>query len=160
MARVYGMEVLRMAEAEVLPFDYESYGKEIGGYIYSAKKKAEAKFPGKAPDFSSAADAAKRMIAAGAAIAEKQRSATSEAAVLNRALIEAERALLIPEGLPNRPWYRHAIYAPGMYTGYAAVVIPGVNESIDRGDAALTQRQIAALAAAITRASQVLEKAR
>jgi N-acetylated-alpha-linked acidic dipeptidase len=100
------------------------------------------------------------MIAAGAAIAEKQRSATSEAAVLNRALIEAERALLIPEGLPNRPWYRHAIYAPGMYTGYAAVVIPGVNESIDRGDAALTQRQIAALAAAITRASQVLEKAR
>jgi len=160
MARVYGMEVLRMAEAEVLPFDYESYGKEIGGYIDAAKKKAEAKFPGKAPDFSSAADAAKRMIAAGAAIAEKQRSATSEAAVLNRALIEAERALLIPEGLPNRPWYRHAIYAPGMYTGYAAVVIPGVNESIDRGDAALTQRQIAALAAAITRASQVLEKAR
>jgi len=42
--------------------------------------------------------------------------------------------VLIPEGLPNRPWYHHAIYAPGQYTGYAAVVISGVNEAIDAGD--------------------------
>ena len=42
-----------------------------------------------------------------------------------------ETALLSPAGLPNRPWYKHTIYAPGEYTGYAAVVIPGVNEAID-----------------------------
>ena len=41
---------------------------------------------------------------------------------------------LCREGLPHRPWFRHAIYAPGEYTGYAAVVIPGVNEALDKGD--------------------------
>ena len=37
------------------------------------------------------------------------------------------RNFLMPQGLPNRPWFKHAIYAPGQYTGYAAVVLPGVN---------------------------------
>jgi N-acetylated-alpha-linked acidic dipeptidase len=79
---------------------------------------------------------------------------------MNVKLRETERALLIPEGLPNRPWFRHAIYAPGQYTGYAAVVIPGVNEAIDRGDLHRTERQIAALAAALNRAVLVLEQYR
>ena len=67
-----------------------------------------------------------------------------------------EGALLIPEGLPTRPWFKHAIYAPGRYTGYAAVVIPGVNEAIDKHDLARTQVQIAALSAALERAAKVL----
>ena len=46
---------------------------------------------------------------------------------LGEALRPHRATLSLPEGLPNRPWYRHAIYAPGQYTGYAAVVIPGVN---------------------------------
>jgi N-acetylated-alpha-linked acidic dipeptidase len=79
---------------------------------------------------------------------------------MNATLRSAERALLIPEGLPNRPWFRHAIYAPGQYTGYAAVVIPGVNEAIDRGDLRRTEQQIAVLAAALNRAALVLEQAR
>ena len=76
---------------------------------------------------------------------------------LNRVLRDAERALLLPAGLPNRPWFKHAIYDPGQYTGYAAVVIPGVNEAIDAKDATRTQQQIAELAAALNRAAQVLE---
>ena len=47
-----------------------------------------------------------------------------------------------PAGLPNRPWYRHTIYAPGEYTGYSAVVIPGVNEAIDAKDAARGRRTV------------------
>ncbi|HET7439721.1 MAG TPA: transferrin receptor-like dimerization domain-containing protein, partial [Terriglobales bacterium] len=62
-----------------------------------------------------------------------------------------------PEGLPNRPWFRHAIYAPGVYTGYAAVVIPGVNEAIDANDAQRTRAQLQVLAEALNRASGVLE---
>ena len=69
---------------------------------------------------------------------------------------DAERALLVPEGLPNRPWYKHAIYAPGQYTGYAAVVIPGVNEAIEAGDLERTRQQIAALASALQRSARVL----
>ena len=58
---------------------------------------------------------------------------------------------------PNRPWYRHSIYAPGEYTGYAAVVIPGVNEAIDKHDLDRTRQQIAALTDALNRAAKVLD---
>jgi N-acetylated-alpha-linked acidic dipeptidase len=76
---------------------------------------------------------------------------------LNTALLNAEHALLVPEGLPHRPWFRHAIYAPGEYTGYAAVVIPGVNEALDRGDAERARQQLAVLAAALERGAKALE---
>jgi N-acetylated-alpha-linked acidic dipeptidase len=72
----------------------------------------------------------------------------------------AERGFLLPKGLPNRPWYRHAIYAPGQYTGYAAVVIPGVNEAIDRGDVETTREQLDILAEALRRVARTLESAR
>jgi N-acetylated-alpha-linked acidic dipeptidase len=49
------------------------------------------------------------------------------------------------------------IYAPGQYTGYAAVVIPGVNESIDAKDAQLTTSQLQVLTDALNRAATVLE---
>jgi N-acetylated-alpha-linked acidic dipeptidase len=91
---------------------------------------------------------------------QKQRKMPTAPEGMNAKLREAERALLLPEGLPNRPWFHHAIYAPGQYTGYAAVVIPGVNEAIDHGDLRRTEQQIAALAAALNRAVLVLEQYR
>jgi transferrin receptor-like protein len=63
----------------------------------------------------------------------------------------------LAEGLPRRPFYRHAIYAPGMYTGYAAVVIPGVNGAIEQHDLAELSRQLAELARALDAATQTLE---
>ena len=78
-------------------------------------------------------------------------------AKLNQVLRTAERALLIPEGLPKRSWFHHAIYAPGEYTGYAAVVVPGINEALDRHDLDQVRQQIAALAAALNRAAGELE---
>ncbi len=160
MARFYGLEILRMANADILPYDYEEYGKEILAYIESAKKKAAAKFSQRSPDFSAASEAARHLSRAGASISQKQRNPDRDTASLNRTLRQAERAFLISEGLPNRPWYRHAIYAPGVYTGYSAVVIPGVNEAIDAGDLERTRKQIAALAAAVNRAAGVLESYR
>ena len=160
MARMFGMEVLRMSDADVLPYDYENYGKEILVYINGAKNKSKDRFGEKAPDFSAALDAARRLQEAGAKILQKQRKLPATADHLNATLGQAERALLIPEGLPNRSWYHHAIYAPGQYTGYAAVVIPGVNEAIDRNDLQRTQQQIAVLAAALNRAVTVLQQYR
>ena len=46
----------------------------------------------------------------------------------------AERDLIEPAGLPDRPWFRHTIYAPGLYTGYGVKTIPGVREAIDAGN--------------------------
>jgi N-acetylated-alpha-linked acidic dipeptidase len=160
MARVYGLEVIRMSSADVLPYDYENYGKEILVYLDAAKSKSKEHFGDKVPDFSAAVEGARHLQEAGAKILQKQRKIPAAPDRLNAKLREAERALLIPEGLPNRPWYHHAIYAPGQYTGYAAVVIPGVNEAIDRGDLRRTEQQIAALAAALNRSALVLEQYR
>ena len=160
MARVFGTSIIRMADADVLPYDYEEYGKEIASYIDSAKKKAQAEFAGKAPNFTDAVQAARHFEQAGTKILARQKNPPSDPGKLNQALREAERALLIPDGLPNRPWFHHAIYAPGQYTGYAAVVIPGINEAIDKHDLDRTRQQIAALAAALNRAANVLESNR
>jgi N-acetylated-alpha-linked acidic dipeptidase len=45
-----------------------------------------------------------------------------------------ERTLTQPRGLPGRPWFRHMIYAPGLYTGYGVKTLPGVREAIERRD--------------------------
>ena len=71
-----------------------------------------------------------------------------------------EADLLSSEGLPNRPWFKHTIYAPGEYTGYAAVVIPGVNEAIDAKEPARAEQQMTALTAAIERATATLNAAK
>jgi N-acetylated-alpha-linked acidic dipeptidase len=160
MARILGLEALRMVETDVLPYNYDEYGKEIEAYVDAASKRAEIKFGDHALDFNAVTAAAKHFQEAGAKIAAKQKTPPKDSAKtnqLNHALRDAERALLVPEGLPHRPWFRHAIYAPGEYTGYAAVVIPGVNEALDKGDAERTRQQLAVLAAALERAAKALE---
>ena len=157
MARIFGLEALRMADADVLPYDYEEYGKEVAVYLDAAAKRAENKFGNHALDWSAVNAAAKHFQDAGAKILSKQKNQPRDAARLNQTLLGAERALLVPEGLPHRPWFRHAIYAPGEYTGYAAVVIPGVNEALDKGDAERAGQQLAVLAAALERAAKTLE---
>ena len=156
MARVFGLETIRMADADVLPFDYEAYGKEIGNYIEAAKKKAESEFGTDAPRFDAALEAAHKLERAGGKMSGHQKKASGDLARLNLTLRDVERALIIPDGLPNRPWFRHAIYAPGQYTGYAAVVIPGVNEAIDKHDLERTKQQLELLTAALERATKVL----
>jgi len=157
MARVFGLDAIRMADADVLPYDYDEYGKEVTAYLQAARKKAQSEFGAAAPDFSKVSKAAQHLEQAGEKIHGKQNSLPRDAGKLNEALLAAERALLLPEGLPNRPWFRHAIYAPGRYTGYAAVVIPAVNEAIDRHDLAAARQQIEALTGVLNHAAKVLE---
>ncbi len=157
MARVFGLEAVRMADADVLPYDYEEYGKEIAAYLDAAHKRAENKFGEHALDFRAVDAAARRFETAGTKILARQKTPPQDAMRLNQALRDAERAMLDPHGLPHRPWYRHVIYAPGEYTGYAAVVIPGVNEALDNGDSERTRQQLAALTAALDRAAKALE---
>jgi N-acetylated-alpha-linked acidic dipeptidase len=157
MARILGLEVVRMADAEVLPYNYEEYGKEIVAYLDAARKRADNRFGAHLLDFAPVDSAARHFQSAGTKILARQKNPPRDAARLNQALRGAERALLIPQGLPHRPWFRHAIYAPGEYTGYAAVVIPGVNEALDKGDSEAARRQLATLAAALDRAAKTLE---
>jgi N-acetylated-alpha-linked acidic dipeptidase len=156
-ARVFGLEVLHMADADVLPYDYVTYGKEIEQYLEAAQKKASDAHV--SLDFGAADAAAKRFTTAATEVRRKQDHPAGSEVALNTSLRAAEGDLLSPEGLPNRPWFRHTIYAPGEYTGYAAVVIPGVNEAIDAKDAQRGQSQLASVTAALDRASATLEGA-
>jgi N-acetylated-alpha-linked acidic dipeptidase len=51
---------------------------------------------------------------------------------LNQELRSAEQALTDDQGLPNRPWFRHLLYAPGYYTGYGVKTVPGVREALEQ----------------------------
>jgi N-acetylated-alpha-linked acidic dipeptidase len=51
---------------------------------------------------------------------------------VNSLLIQSEHKLTTPEGLPGRFWYKHELYAPGVYTGYAAKAIPAVREALEQ----------------------------
>ena len=157
MARVYGLEVIRIASADVLPFNYQDYGKEIEQYLKAAEPKAKTAFGEPAPSFAEASKAAARLEKAGAAVLQQQSLPVGDPGGMNLILRNTERAFLI-DGLPDRPWFKHSIYAPGEYTGYAAVVIPGVNEAIDQKNLTAMQQQLQLLTDAINRAADLLER--
>jgi len=177
MARVFGLEALRLAQADLLPFDYEAYGNEVTrhleavqrrarqlGWVTDSKddKAAEPKAAANAatqPDFSAALKAAARLTEAGKACHQlTARASVAQVERLNQAYRGAERALL-GSGLPHRQWFRHTIYAPGEYTGYAAVVLPGVTESMDKSDPAAATSGLEEVTAALQRAATLLESA-
>ena len=157
-ARVFGLEALHMADADVLPYDDVTYAQEIAEYIDAAKTKAQN--AGLTLDTTAADAAAAKMLAAAQAMHSRQKNAPATGdQALNAALRQGEEDLLSAKGLPNRPWYKHTIYAPGEYTGYAAVVIPGVNEALDAKNAALAQQQLGIITAALNRCAATLDGA-
>jgi N-acetylated-alpha-linked acidic dipeptidase len=158
MARVLGIEAIRMADTDVLPYDYASYAREIASYLDGAKKKAADSRV--SLDFAPALAAADRFAKAAQKAREAEDHPTGDTAKLNDALRQAEADMITQTGLPNRPWYKHTIYAPGEYTGYAAVVIPGVNEAIEARDANRAAQQLAVLAQCLDKAAQTLSAAR
>jgi len=141
----------------VLPYDYVAYAGAISSYIEAAKRKASDQ--GLSLDFAAAQSASARFSAAARRVHGLQVAASGDLVRLNLALRQAETDLLSEPGLPNRPWFRHTIYAPGEFTGYAAVVIPGVNEALDAKDAPRAAQQLAVLAQALDRAAHTLDSA-
>jgi N-acetylated-alpha-linked acidic dipeptidase len=76
--------------------------------------------------------------------AGRERVALNTAALrmLNAKLRQAEPQLIDAAGLPNRPWYRHLLYAPGLYTGYSVKTIPGVREGIEQAHYAEAESEV------------------
>jgi N-acetylated-alpha-linked acidic dipeptidase len=85
---------------------------------------------------------------------------TAARARLNASLLGIDQALLIPEGLPGRNWYKHALYAPGRFTGYGAKTLPGVREAVEERRFADANRYAGLTAAAIERFATRLDSAR
>jgi N-acetylated-alpha-linked acidic dipeptidase len=76
---------------------------------------------------------------------------------LNKKLYQAEQVLLTKDGLPRRGWYRHAIYAPGFYTGYGVKTLPGIREAIEQRNWKEAQEQVEIAAAALNSFSAYLD---
>ena len=70
-------------------------------------------------------------------------------AAVNPKLVQSERALTSPDGLPGRPWYRHLLYAPGLYTGYGVKTVPAVREAIEQHQWADADAQIVRVGAVL-----------
>jgi N-acetylated-alpha-linked acidic dipeptidase len=72
---------------------------------------------------------------------------------LNSKLIQCERKLTLPEGLPNREWFKHQVYAPGLYTGYGVKTLPRVREAIEQKQWGSVDQQIEIVAATLEKFS-------
>ncbi|HEY2348957.1 MAG TPA: M28 family metallopeptidase [Puia sp.] len=77
---------------------------------------------------------------------------------LNRMLYRAEQELLLEQGLPLRPWYKHVLYAPGFYTGYSVKTLPGIRESIEQRNFMQAETEIKRAAVAINKLAGYLQQ--
>ncbi|HEY6842984.1 MAG TPA: transferrin receptor-like dimerization domain-containing protein, partial [Thermoanaerobaculia bacterium] len=80
-------------------------------------------------------------------------------AALDQILMHAEQTLTTQQGLPRRPWYRHAIYAPGFYTGYGVKTVPGVREAIEQKQWDEANQQIEIVAGVINNYAAQIDRA-
>jgi N-acetylated-alpha-linked acidic dipeptidase len=164
LARILGTIALRLSEADLLPFDYSVYASDIARAADDLSARSTSSGAVSDINIKVVTDAAGQLSAAASRASAALQSLSSvpvdpaRALKINRALAGVEQAFLAPEGLSGRPWYKHTIYAPGSYAGYAAGVMPGVSEALDRHDPATLTREEDALAAALRRAAARLDE--
>jgi N-acetylated-alpha-linked acidic dipeptidase len=163
LARILGVVALRLDEADILPFDYVAYASEIAraeNELVARVAKESAQLASLKP----VSDASTELMSSAVRESQMLRTAGSvsldpaKGREINHALADVEQALLAPGGLAGRPWFKHTIYAPGSYAGYAAEAMPGVSESLDRSDLATLRTEADVLAAALRRAAARLDE--
>lgn len=142
LAQFNGTLLMRVAGADVLPFDFIYLAETVERYISEIERLEKTSQPPKPIDFSplrsavktldeSAArydEAVRKLDLKGENVAEKAKRLRG----LNSLLYKTERQLINDEGLPRRSWFKHQLYAPGAQTGYAVKTIPGVREAIEQ----------------------------
>ncbi len=156
--------LMRLADASVLPFEFDHFTHTVSGYVDDIDK--QAKKSGHNMDFAGLRRQLAQLKQNGGkynALLQKAMSKdnldSAQLAALNESLIHTERALTRPEGLPNRTWYKHQIYAPGFYTGYGVKTIPGVREAVDARNWALAQKETGIVDGCLAQMNQVLNQA-
>jgi N-acetylated-alpha-linked acidic dipeptidase len=139
LAQVMSLALMRLADAPVLPFEFSRLARTVREYVEEIQKEAGksshnidfaglraqiGRLEGDARNFDDALSAASSYL---------EVAPSDKLARLNQTIFRTERALTRASGLPGRPWYRHQLYAPGMYTGYGAKTLPGVREAVEAG---------------------------
>ncbi len=172
LSQVMTMSILRFADASVLPFEFSSLGRAVHAYTEEIQREAQKR--SSSVDFKEVQtelarlDTAARTYDEELALVMKHTPAVPPArlAKANEVLQRAEQALLLADGLPGREWYRHQIYAPGLYTGYDPKTLPGVREAVEAQhteEASQQAKRVAqtlrALEARVTEAARLLSRA-
>ena len=161
LAKILGTLVLRLDQADVEAFDYSAYAESIqheAGALTVGAKRAGVTDADLAPLTEAAAQLREAAQNAAPALRAFENSAATamQQRQVNLALASVEQSFLSARGLPGRSWYKHTIWAPGSYAGYAAVMMPGLDEAIEHKDAALIRTEITEISAALTRATAKL----
>lgn len=136
-ARIGTVMVMRLANADILPYDYEEFARTMRRYLTPMDRAIAAR--GWRTSAAPLAAAIDRMESAARNFAATRDSAlraglpSARQRAANAALREVERALTRPEGLRSRAWYRNLIYASDVDNGYGTMVFPSVNEAIRYG---------------------------
>lgn len=159
-ARIAAAMVLRVANADVLPYDYVEFARTMRGYIPRIDRSiADHHWTVSTTALQSAIDRFERAAAAFTQSRDSALAGKISAQVLkrtNESLMQVERALTRPQGLKSRPWFRNLIYVADENNGYANMVLPSVNEAIRGGNEALTQTEIEDLASHFDQAAKAL----
>lgn len=139
LSQVNGTLVMRLADADILPFEFTNLAETVSRYQDDLEKLASRNNAPKMVNFASLksaiaslAESAKRYETALQKATERSFAAVKQFKALNELLYQSERKLINEQGLPRRPWFKHQLYAPGFYTGYGVKTIPGVREALEQ----------------------------
>jgi N-acetylated-alpha-linked acidic dipeptidase len=191
LAQTAGTMMMRMADADVIPYQFTDMAETVHGYVTELQKLAsttrdkvkeenseinegvyKALYDPKKtfvppttqplpPYFNFAPlEQASDDLTRAAEEYDKAAGAAKENVppAVNEQLVQTERMLIDPAGLPNRPWFQNLIYAPGFYTGYGVKTMPGVREAIEQKQWSAVDPQIERVAAALEREAGLLDK--
>ncbi|HVW87085.1 MAG TPA: M28 family peptidase, partial [Bryobacteraceae bacterium] len=168
LAQVNSTAILRLADAPLLPFEFGRFAATVGRYLDEIEKLPNQQ---RKPDLSKVRTELAQLTKTAAAfdsavgrdLPRMNTAAAEKLSAINQILYRSERDLTLDPGLPGRPWFRHRIYAPGMYTGYAVKTLPGIREAVEAGkpdDAEQQAKQVAqvlrALNGQVERATRLL----
>jgi N-acetylated-alpha-linked acidic dipeptidase len=162
-ARIGAAALLRLANAEILPYDYVEYARTMKRFAaQTGQSIADKHWKLSAVELSAAVGRMESAAVAFAAARDRALAAQlspTTAKQVNATLLGVERQLTRPKGLVTRPWFRNLIYAADENNGYSTMVLPSVNEAIRLGDEAATARELSDISQRFDAATRVLQVA-
>src|SRR5215471_3102448 len=161
MSQLWGVTALRLAQADVLPLDFQFYGEIVGQFLDELAK--NQKYDATKLNLAAAHKAAKELETASAqaealikpALATGKLSSAQLAAV-NQLLMKGEANFVLPEGIPGRPWFKHILYS-ARYT-YAHLELPAITEAVESGNWTEAQRQTEILVNALRAEAALMQQ--
>ncbi|XP_078289136.1 glutamate carboxypeptidase 2 isoform X2 [Panthera onca] len=137
VAQVRGGMVFELADSTVLPFDCRDYATVLRKYadkIYNISMKHPQEMKKYSVSFDSLFSAVKNFTEIASKFSERLQGLDKNNPILlrimNDQLMFLERAFIDPLGLPDRPFYRHVIYAPSSHNKYAGESFPGIYDAL------------------------------